>query len=95
MQEYGVEHNIVTRLRALGSSMQEAVDRVSEMLNDCYRRWYRALAELPVWGYKIDRQVLKLLDGYRDVAMGTLYWRCVLNGCNRVHVTSGDAGLQT
>lgn len=54
---------------------QEAVDYVGEMLNDCYRTWYEALNNLPFWGEKIDRDVLKFIDGCRNLALGNLHWR--------------------
>lgn len=58
-----------------GFSMQEAVNRISDMLDDCYKRWYSALANMPVWGEEVDRQVLKFVDACRNVALGNLYWR--------------------
>lgn len=47
------------------------------MLDACYRRWYGAMAEIPIWGCKIDREVLRYLDGIRNVALGSLVWRYV------------------
>jgi hypothetical protein len=70
-----VEHNIITLLKGQGCSTQEAVDKVGETLDNCYKSWYRALAELPIWGEKIDREVLRYLDACRDVALGNLHWR--------------------
>lgn len=58
-----------------GFSMQEAVNRISDMLDDCYKRWYSALANMPIWGEEVDRQVLKFVDACRNVALGNLYWR--------------------
>ncbi|KAK6214577.1 hypothetical protein LQW54_004299 [Pestalotiopsis sp. IQ-011] len=72
--EYGVEHNLITRLKNLGLSLQAAVDVVSDRLDDCYHRWYKALAEVPIYGSPIDKQVLALLQGFMDVAIGTLHW---------------------
>ena len=60
---------------AQGLPMQLAVDRIGTMLDDCYRRWYIALASMPVLGEEIDRQVLKFADACRYVALGNLYWR--------------------
>lgn len=74
-QKYGVEHNLVTRLRGLGLSMQEAVDRARTMLDECFIKWHKARAEIPSWGGIIDENVLRLLGVYRDVALGTLHWR--------------------
>lgn len=51
------------------------MDKIEDMLDDCYRRWYRALAEMPIWGEDVDREVLKYVDGCRNIALGNLYWR--------------------
>ncbi|TRX96398.1 hypothetical protein FHL15_002670 [Xylaria flabelliformis] len=72
--EYGVEHNLIILLKKQGLSEQEAIDKIEDMLDDCYRRWYRALAEMPIWGEGIDREVLKYVEGCRNIALGNLYW---------------------
>ncbi len=74
-QEYGVDHNLIILLKKQGLSEQQAVDKIEDMLDDCYRRWYRALAEMPIWGEDVDREVLKYVDGCRNIALGNLYWR--------------------
>ncbi|CDM27661.1 Presilphiperfolan-8-beta-ol synthase [Penicillium roqueforti FM164] len=71
----GVDHNLIFLLRAQGLSMQEAVDRIGEMLNNCYRRWYSALQKMEIWGEHIDKQVLAFIDACRNVALGNLHWR--------------------
>jgi len=78
-QVMGVEFNIINVLRrtAGGMSVQQALDRTSVMLDACYRRWYRALAEMPIWGEATDYQVLRYIDICRDVALGCLHWRSV------------------
>ena len=55
--------------------MQLAVNRIGTMLDECYKRWYLALANMPVLGEETDRQVLRLADACRDVALGNVYWR--------------------
>ena len=55
--------------------MQLAVNRIGTMLDECYKRWYIALANMPVLGEAIDGQVLKFADACRNVALGNLYWR--------------------
>ncbi|KAF3013727.1 terpene cyclase [Neopestalotiopsis sp. 37M] len=72
--EHGVEHNLIIKLNQSGLSLQSAVDVVSEKLDDCYRQWYKSLAEIPIYGSPIDTQVLALLQGLLDVALGTLHW---------------------
>lgn len=47
------------------------------MIQQRYRRWYMALAEMPSWGSEMDRIVLKYLDGIRGIVLGSLLWRCV------------------
>lgn len=74
-QKYGVEHNIVTRLQRLGLTMQEAVTQVGGMLDGCYEQWHQALDNLPEMDEDTAKQVSRLLEGYRNVAIGTLYWR--------------------
>ncbi|KAI1163815.1 Presilphiperfolan-8-beta-ol synthase [Nemania serpens] len=72
--EYGVDHNLIILLKKQGLSEQQAVNKTEDMLDDCYRRWYRALAEMPIWGEDVDREVLKYVDGCRNIALGNLYW---------------------
>ncbi|RYP24797.1 hypothetical protein DL765_000343 [Monosporascus sp. GIB2] len=71
----GVEQNLIMLLTEQGLSTQQAVDRIGTMLDNCYKRWYKALADMPVWGEEIDRQVLRFVDVCRNVALGNLYWR--------------------
>jgi hypothetical protein len=73
----GVDFNIINVLQRTGGglSVQEALDKIDVMLNNCYRRWYRALADMPIWGEETDRQVLRYVDICRDVALGCLHWR--------------------
>ncbi|KAL3483007.1 Presilphiperfolan-8-beta-ol synthase [Aspergillus germanicus] len=73
----GVDHNLITLLQEKGLSLQRSIDSISDLLNDCYKRWYSALANMPIWGEETDRQVLKFVDCCRNVALGNLYWRYV------------------
>ncbi|GKT90348.1 putative pentalenene synthase protein [Colletotrichum tofieldiae] len=74
--ELGVDHNLISLLMERDSlSIQQAVDKIGDMVNDCYRRWYLALAELPSYGEKIDYKVMKFIEICRAVAQGNLYWR--------------------
>ncbi|KAK3315613.1 Presilphiperfolan-8-beta-ol synthase [Apodospora peruviana] len=75
-QVMGVDFNIINVLQRTGGGMsiQQAMDRIDEMLNDCYRRWYRALSEMPIWGEKTDYQVLRYVEICRNVALGCLHW---------------------
>lgn len=71
----GVDHNLILLLMEQGHSMQEAVDKMGEMIEDCFRRWYLALAELPVWGEAVDHEALRFIDVCRNMALGNLHWR--------------------
>ncbi|KAI5921858.1 Presilphiperfolan-8-beta-ol synthase [Camillea tinctor] len=70
----GVDQNIIMLLMKQGLSPQEAIDKVGTMLNDCYKRWYTALLDMPVCGENIDREVLRFVEACRNVALGNLYW---------------------
>ena len=58
-----------------GNSEQQAVDRISGMIDECYKRWYSALANMPAMGLEVDREVLKFVEACRNVALGNLCWR--------------------
>ncbi|KAF7956989.1 hypothetical protein EAE96_004311 [Botrytis aclada] len=73
--ELGVDHNLMSLLMERDDlSAQQAVDKIGDMVNDCYKRWYLALAELPSYGEKIDSEVMKFVEICRAVAQGNLYW---------------------
>lgn len=74
----GVDHNLILLLVEQGGTMQEAADRMGRMIDDCYRRWYLALAELPIWGEAADREALRFAEVCRNVALGCLHWRYAL-----------------
>ncbi|KAI4254073.1 MAG: hypothetical protein LQ352_003319 [Teloschistes flavicans] len=71
----GVDHNLIFLLMEQGRTPQEAIDEAGAMLDNCYKRWYIAPANMPIWGEETDRQVLKFVDACRNVALGNLYWR--------------------
>lgn len=70
----GIEHNFITVLKKNGFSTQQAMDRAGQLQKDCYRRWYMALANMPVWGESIDREVLKYIDACHSFPLGDLLW---------------------
>lgn len=70
-------HNIVHLFRNDGFSQQEAYNKVGDLLNQRYRRWYIAHSELPLWGEEVDAQVQLYLKGCQDVILGNLNWRLV------------------
>ena len=73
----GEDSNIIFILKDQGLTDQQAVDEIGEMLCDCYKRWHNALEDLPFWGGDIDRDVIKFVNGCRNIALGNLHWRCV------------------
>lgn len=71
----GVDHNLISFLiKSQGLSTQQAMDKLGELADDCYRSWYRALVELPSYGEETDRVVLRFLDICRNVALGNAHW---------------------
>ncbi|KAI8306178.1 Presilphiperfolan-8-beta-ol synthase [Colletotrichum sp. SAR11_240] len=59
----GVDHNLISLLMEKdGLSIQQAMDEIGNMVNQCYRRWYLALAELPSYGEKIDREAMRFVE---------------------------------
>ena len=67
-----------------GYTRQQVLDVVGEMARDCYRSWYLALAELPSWDEETDRAALRFVEVCRNVALGNLYWRYVIDWLVRV-----------
>ncbi|KAI1107633.1 Presilphiperfolan-8-beta-ol synthase [Jackrogersella minutella] len=72
--ELGVEHNLISLLMKQGMSLQQAVDKIGTMIDNCYKRWYTTLAEIPSYGEEIDRQVLLFIEVCRYLALGNLHW---------------------
>ncbi|EWY95269.1 hypothetical protein FOYG_04368 [Fusarium oxysporum NRRL 32931] len=70
----GIEHNFVTVLKKNGFTPQQAMDRAGELQDECYRRWYLALASMPVWGEATDREVLKYIEACHSFPLGDLLW---------------------
>ncbi|KAI2464559.1 Presilphiperfolan-8-beta-ol synthase [Annulohypoxylon bovei var. microspora] len=70
----GVDQNIIILLMNQGLSAQLALDRIGSMLSECYKRYYIALANMSVWGEKMDREVLRLVEACRNAALGNLHW---------------------
>ncbi|KAJ9138714.1 Terpene synthase metal binding domain protein [Pleurostoma richardsiae] len=70
----GVFHNMIHVLRNHGLDEQQAVTRIGEMLDECSRRWYISLAQLPIWGEQIDKAMLRYIWGCQCIALGNLHW---------------------
>lgn len=71
----GVDHNLVNLLTHQGRSVQQAFDCIADMLDQCYRRWDKALADLPPYSDHTDMQALKFIELCRNMALGNLHWR--------------------
>lgn len=50
-------HNIINVFERQDLSLKQAMDCVGTALNDRYRRWYLALADMPIYGYQVDKEV--------------------------------------
>ena len=72
---------MVAICRIHGMPAQEAFDYMNNLLKNCYRDWYLALASLPHWGEMIDVQVQTYIQGIQSVAVANLHWRFVLPSC--------------
>ncbi|KAI1206482.1 Presilphiperfolan-8-beta-ol synthase [Annulohypoxylon truncatum] len=88
----GVDQNIIILLMNQGLSAQQALNRISDMINECYKRYYVALANMPIWGEKTDRSVLRFVEACRDAALGNLHWsfktgRYLGNGGSQLYET--------
>ncbi|KAH9236440.1 hypothetical protein K456DRAFT_1721796 [Colletotrichum gloeosporioides 23] len=70
----GDDLSVIGILCSQGYTLQGAMDEAGRMIDTRYRRWYEALAQMPSWGSKQDRVVLKYLGGLRDIALGSLLW---------------------
>lgn len=66
---------MIPLLKGQGLSTQQAMDKIGEILIGRYKRWYNVLADLPVWGEDVDREVLKYIDMRLYMALGNLHWR--------------------
>ncbi|KAI0145598.1 Presilphiperfolan-8-beta-ol synthase [Xylariaceae sp. FL1272] len=72
--ELGVEHNLIALLSEQHMTIQQSIDKIGDMVSDCYKRWYTALAEMPSFGEHVDREVLSFVEVCRYVALGNLHW---------------------
>jgi hypothetical protein len=74
--DLGVDFNLVTLLmKQYEFSVQQAMDKIGDMINDCYTQWFLALADLPSYGEDVDREIMKFVEICRAMAHGNLYWR--------------------
>lgn len=76
-QSRGDTHNmVVIIMRTEGLAMQQAIDHVGELCNQCFDRFLAAKALLPSFdrGRKIDRDVAQYVKGLEDWMVGNLHW---------------------
>jgi uncharacterized protein Yka (UPF0111/DUF47 family) len=74
--DLGVDFNLITLLMKKDCfSVQQAMDKIGHMIEDRYRQWFLALADLPSYGEEVDREVMKFVETCRAMAHGNLYWR--------------------
>ncbi|KAL6918330.1 hypothetical protein ACHAPO_009986 [Fusarium lateritium] len=70
----GVDHNMVRLLKAKGLTTQQAITEVGILINNCYKRYYRALSKMPCFGEEADRALLGFLEVEKNHALGSLLW---------------------
>ena len=70
----GVNHNIIHHFRQDGLSQQEAYEKANLLLHERYRAWYVAHSEIPIWGEKIDAQVMLYVQGCMNVLLANINW---------------------
>lgn len=76
--EDGGQNSIILVLKRNGLTDQEAMDRVGDMVEDCYQRWHEALDNLPPCDdEEMRRDVMRYVEGCRNIALGNLHWRYV------------------
>ncbi|TAQ88556.1 hypothetical protein B7494_g3089 [Chlorociboria aeruginascens] len=69
----GETHNIIAIFSTEGGSKQSAFDRTDELYKACFKQWYIAQSELPIWGEETDRKVQKYVECIQNIVRGTLY----------------------
>ena len=55
-------------------SAQAAFDHLGAMLENRYRRFKKAVAEVPSWGEPADANVHQYIEGVKNVVRANLYW---------------------
>ena len=68
-------HNAILLLGKKGLSEQQAVDALGVLFTQLYKDWYRAIAEMPIWGEHVDREVFKYIEVLQRVPISNIYWR--------------------
>lgn len=76
--EEGGQNSIILVLKRTGLTDQEAMDRVGDMIEHCYRRWHEALDDLPTCNDEnTNKEILRYVEGCRNIVLGNLHWRYV------------------
>ncbi|KAI1827715.1 isoprenoid synthase domain-containing protein [Xylaria intraflava] len=73
-EEECVPHNLVAVARMGGLGPQEAFSYIGAMLDGRYKRWEKAISEVPNWDDEIDKHVGKYIRGVADVVRANLNW---------------------
>lgn len=66
---------MVMACQVKGMLPQQAFDTVGELLVSRYRRWEEVERNVPTWGFGIDEDVQKYINGIKSVVKANLYWR--------------------
>ena len=70
----GVPHNLVAVSRMHGMSAQEAFDEIGELIVVRHQRLEGMVAQLPSWGALVNLEVVRYVEGIKDVVKANLYW---------------------
>ena len=70
-----VSENIIALIRGRGKTAQEAFDEVGVLLQQRYRDFYLAQADLPHVNQEIDIDIQKYVEGVRNIMKANLNWR--------------------
>lgn len=66
-----ISSGIILVLKRSGLTEQEAMDRIGEMVEDCYQRWHEALNDLPPCDDDQTRSdVLRYVEGCQNIVLG-------------------------
>ncbi|KXJ85099.1 isoprenoid synthase domain-containing protein [Microdochium bolleyi] len=70
----GCEHNLLIFLQRQGFFPQEALKIIEGQLNECYKRWFIAQAEIPIVGREESLEQEKFLHACKMAPLGQLHW---------------------
>ncbi|KAF2114477.1 isoprenoid synthase domain-containing protein [Lophiotrema nucula] len=73
-RDSGFPCNIIHLYMHHGLSEQAAYDETHAYIRNLYKRWYLALADLPIFGEKVDKDIHTYITGIKDITLANLVW---------------------